>query len=41
MRTKPLTPLKNAGQVIEEIDLTREQPSEVDASAFTNPDFSN
>jgi Dyp-type peroxidase family len=39
MRTKQFTPLKNAGQVIEEIDLTREQPSAADASAFTNFTF--
>jgi hypothetical protein len=36
MRTKQFTPLKNAGQVLEEIDLTREQPSAADASAFAN-----
>ena len=39
MRTKQFTPLKNAGQVIEEIDLTREQPSAADASTFTNFSF--
>jgi Dyp-type peroxidase family len=39
MRTKQFTPLKNAGQVIEEIDLTRDQPTAADTAAFSNFTF--
>ena len=39
MRTKQVTPLKNAGQIIEEIDLTRDRPSAAEASAFTEFKF--
>ena len=39
MRTKQLTPLTKAGQVVEEIDLTRDLPTAADTMAFTNFTF--
>jgi Dyp-type peroxidase family len=39
MRTKQFTPLKNAGQIIEEVDLTRDQPTAADTAAFANFTF--
>jgi Dyp-type peroxidase family len=39
MRTKQFIPQKNAGQVIEEIDLTQDKMAARDAAAFTNFTF--